>query len=356
MSVTPALLSDIDPECFAHPHDLKASRALREVPFLHKLLEEVGRLHFEKKWTAHHMRSSIRLGPRQLPTLWRLVNEVTERFEMRLPQVYVSADGGTNAFAFGMHDHSIVLTTSLVDLMDERELKAILGHEIGHILCRHMLYRGVGMALAHGAVMTNMVARLMPLKALQVPLDALFLAWNRAAEYTADRAAVLVLDDPEALVSCLSKLAGVPRRFLTEFDPHAFADQATELNEQADLWSRIAAWDMTVFRTHPEPTQRALAVLEWYDSDHHRAICAGQYPRLVESEYRRGFDIQGVESCRRCHRPIGSLAACPYDDCGLERDPSLHTECPAGHLVSRTWSFCRTCGAEVPSSPPAAAQ
>lgn len=356
MSATAALLADIDPDSFAHPHDLKASQALREVPFLDKLLEHISRLRVEQQWRAHHMKSSIRLGPRQLPTLWRLVNEVAERFDMPVPHAYVSAEGGTNAFAFGLHEHSVLLTTGLVDLMDDRELKAILGHELGHILCRHMLYRRVGMALANGAVVTSILADLMPFKALQVPLEALFRTWSRAAEYTADRAALLVLDDPEALVSCLSKLAGVPRRFLGEFDAHAFADQAVEHQAESSLWTRIVTFDMGVFRTHPEPTQRALAAIEWYGSDQHRDICAGRYARRVERDYRGGFEIAGIESCRRCHRPLGDREVCAYADCNLERDPTLHGLCPQGHVVSRSWSFCRTCGEPTasPEAPPAA--
>jgi Zn-dependent protease with chaperone function len=337
-------LAQIHPDSFAHPHDLKASRALREVPFLDKILEQVGRLHMEKKWRAHHMKSSIRLGPRQLPTLWRLVNHVAERFAMPLPQVFVSAEGGTNAFAFGMHEHSVVLTTSLVELMDDREIEAIVAHELGHILCRHMLYRGVGMALASGAIAGNLLTRLAPVKALQMSADALFLAWSRAAEYTADRAAVLVLDDPEALVSCMSKLAGVPRRFLGEFDPHAFAEQATEYEEQATLWTKIVTFDMSVFRTHPEPTQRALAVLDWFGSDDYRAIRSGRFKRILDLEHEQLIGIAGVASCRRCGRPIGALEACPNPKCGLDADPTRHAECANGHVVSRTWRFCKTCG------------
>ena len=338
-------LSQIHPDSFAHPHDLKASRALRDVPFLDKLLEQVARLHMEKRWRAHNMKSSIRLGPRQLPTLWRLVNDVAEKFAMPLPHVYVSGEDGTNAFAFGMHEHSVVLTTSLVELMDDRELAAIVGHELGHILCRHMLYRGVGVALTNGAMMGSGLTRLIPAGALQVPVEALFSAWSRAAEYTADRAAVLVLDDPDAMVSCLSKLAGAPHRFLDEFDPHAFAEQADEHGEESTLWSKLVTFDMGVFRSHPEPARRALAVLEWYGSDQYRAIKSGRFLRSADLEHQRGFEIDGVESCRRCRRPVGDLPACPDPRCGLERDSSLHAECPHGHVVSRSWRFCKSCGA-----------
>lgn len=331
-------LAQIHPDAFAHPHDLKASRAIREVPFLDTILEQTARLGIEKKWRAHHMKSSIRLGPRQLPTLWRLVNQVAERFEMSLPETFVSGEDGVNAFAFGLHDHSVVLTTGLVDLMDDRELEAIVSHELAHILCRHMLYKRVGMALTDGA------AKLAPVRALRVPLEALLFAWNRAAEYTADRAAVLVLDDPEAMVSCLSKLAGVPRRLLGEFDPHAFAEQSAEWEAEATLWSKLVAFDMDIFRTHPEPTLRALAVLDWHGSEQYREIRSGRFLRTVELEHRQGIEIEGVASCRRCRHPVGDLAACPNAKCCLERDPALHAECRNGHVISTSWRFCKTCG------------
>lgn len=352
----PSELAQIHPDAFAHPHDRRASRALREVPFLDQLLAQVARLHVEKKWRAHHMKSSIRLGPRQLPTLWRLVNDVAERFDMPLPQVFVSGEQGTNAFAFGMHEHTVVLTTSLVDRMDDREIEAIVAHELGHVLCQHMLYRGVGMALASGAMVGGMLAKLAPIKTLQMPFDALFLAWSRAAEYTADRAAVLVLDSPEALVTCLSKLAGVPHRFLGEFDPHAFAEQAVEYEAESTLWSKIVTFDMSVFRTHPEPTQRAIAVLDWYGSDDYRKIRSGDFLRIPQIEHQQEIEIEGIESCRRCRRAIGHLEVCPNPKCRLERDPSFHAECPHGHVVSRKWRFCKTCGTAIGEGAPAVAQ
>lgn len=339
-----AQLAQIHPRAFAHPYDLKATEALRKVPFLDTVLRKVAELNIEERFRADQMFSSIRLGPNQLPSLWRMVHEVAERLGMPQPTAYVSRQTGANAFAFGRQNHSIVLTTELVDLMLDKELEAIIAHELAHILCQHMLYRDVGLALATGTVALTPISKLTP-SAIHDSLSAVFQAWSRSAEYTADRAALLVLEDPEAFVSCLSKLAGVPKRYLSEFDPRQFAEQVDEYHETATTWSKLVTWNLSLMRSHPEPAKRAAALLDWAESEEYRAILAGNFPTILDGERDEQVVIPGVRSCPLCNRPVADLPVCGH--CGLEQDPSRQGTCPRGHLVTLGWKFCKSCGCEL---------
>lgn len=338
-------LKEIDPSAFAHPHDLKALDSLRSIPYLPTVLRRVAEMGSEERFRCHHMQSSIRLGPRQFPTLWRMVNEVAERLDMAPPDAYVTREGGINAFAFGMNRYSILLTADLVDLMLDRELEAIVAHELAHILCQHMLYRRLGLTLADPT--SDVLARVMSLspRLVQHSLMMLFMAWSRAAEYSADRAALLVMEDPEPITSCLSRLAGVPRRFQHEFDPRQFSEQLVEYESESTFWSKLATLDMGLLRTHPEPTSRAVALLEWADSEEYRKILRGEFPRLHERKQQDFVQIEGVASCPLCYTPVGHLEQCPH--CELDQDPDLQSRCSNKHLVATSWSFCRTCGEEL---------
>jgi Zn-dependent protease with chaperone function len=288
------------------------------------------------------MHNGIQLGPRQLPSLWRMVHSVAERFGMPAPLAYVTGEGGANAFAFGVHRHSIGLTSGLIDLMSDRELEAIIAHELGHVMCQHMLYRQVGVTLSRGTTeLLAPFARLSP-AALNGSFAIAFMCWSRAAEYTADRAALLMLRDAEALASCLSRLAGVPRRFAEEFDPRQFAEQVAEYEQEATFWSTVVTWDLGLLRTHPEPAKRAVAVLEWADSEEYRRILAGHFPTRFESEHALRPRMAGVRECPLCHSPVGDQQTCPY--CTLALDPSRQSHCRRGHLVSVGWKFCLACG------------
>lgn len=334
--------TQIHPRAFAHPADRHATAAFAGLPIVPSLIKKVSQLGIEERYRALHMYNSVQLGPRQLPSLWNVVNEVAERLCIPPPRVYLSRGGEANAFAFGTQIHSIVLTTELVELASDHELRGIVAHEMGHILCEHMLYMGVGLALSSGILPS--LTKLVP--GLEESVASLFYAWRRAAEYSADRAALLILEDPEPLAACLSRLAGVPRRFeKDEFDVRLFVGQVEEYKEEATLWSKVVTFGMSAFLTHPEPAKRVGALLQWAESDEYRAIVGGRYLTRFEFEASQRVQIEGLRSCPLCRLPVGQAAVCA--NCGLSQDSRRQRSCEVGHLNDSRWRFCKTCGGKV---------
>jgi hypothetical protein len=273
-----------------------------------------------------------------------MVNQIAERLCIPAPHTYVTRDGGANALAFGKHTHSIVLTSGLVDMMSDRELEGIIAHEMGHILCQHMLYMDVGLALTSGA-MPNF-AKLIP--GLEDSVYGLFFAWFRAAEYSADRAALLILEDPDPLARSLCRLAGVPRRFEEEFDMELFANQVHEYEAEAAGWlPKIVTLGMGLFLTHPEPARRVGAILKWAESEEYQIIREGNYLTKFEAEAEKEIEIPGIPSCPLCRRAVGQAAVCPK--CGLHQDPRQQQRCPhpKQHVVGIDWKFCPACGSSI---------
>lgn len=97
----------------------------------------------------------------------------------------------------------ITLTSNLVEMMSEEELKAIIAHECGHILCRHVLYHTVVRWLQSG------VAYLGLLGTIAAPVEYAMLYWSRKSELSADRAASFITS-PDVLASTMARLAGGP--------------------------------------------------------------------------------------------------------------------------------------------------
>lgn len=339
-------LAQIHPRAFSHPLDRRATAAFEELPLFPELVKKIAQLGVEERFRAFHMHHSVRLSDRQFPSLWRMVHEVAERLAIPAPQTYISRNGEANAFAFGKHTHSIVLTTELVDMMTDRELEGIIAHEMGHILCEHMLYMDVGLALTSGA-MPNL-AKLIP--GLEESAHRLFFTWFRAAEYSADRAALLILGDPEPLARALCRLAGVPHRFEREFKIEHFAHQVHEYEEESPgWWSRIVTLGMGAFLTHPEPAKRVGALFNWAKSEEHQAILEGDFLTKFEVEAEKEIQIPGVPSCPLCRRSVGQAAFCPK--CGLNQDPRQQQRClhRKQHVVGIGWKFCPACGSEIKS-------
>jgi hypothetical protein len=167
----------------------------------------------------------------------------------------------------------VVVNSRTLDILDQLEVRTVLGHEAGHILSDHVLYRTALMILIQlsGAARLPIFAGL-PLMAVQLAL----LEWYRAAELSADRAATLVNRDP--LVTCRTMMVlsgGVAARKL---DLDAFIRQAREYEEWSSGWDRLNRMRSELFLTHSYPVRRVKEIMAWVHSGDYDRIVKGEYP------------------------------------------------------------------------------
>lgn len=332
-------LAQIHPFAFAFPADRKASQRLQMTPFLPELLRKVAEINLEEKLRADFMHNSILVEQGQLRPLHTLVTQVAAKLGMETPEIYVSNRGGVNAFAFGLKRKFIVLTTSLVDMMDEQELRAIVAHELAHILCEHLLYRSVAVAVTSPMLP---LAGTMPAKLMRNSVSGLLYGWYRAAEYTADRASLLVVQDSEVIVSLLAKLAGLPKGYRDEFSLEMFREQAEFYEDEATLWSKTVTKGMDLFLSHPEPVKRAVAIHDWEKSEQYKDILEGKFLSRAAFQARSRLKIKGMRVCPVC-RFSNNLKDERCQECDLDLNPEHQIFCGKGHLNSLDWRYCHEC-------------
>jgi Zn-dependent protease with chaperone function len=154
---------------------------------------------------AHHLallERAHRVTPQSSPELAGIARECIDRLQPGPVEVYVTRSSTLNAYTFGLSDTKVVvLYSSLFELMDEDELRFILGHELGHVRLGHTRLNSLlgGMA---GIPASSSVSAVLVMA---------FLSWNRACEHSADRAGLLACGKPEKAISALIKLVAGPQ-------------------------------------------------------------------------------------------------------------------------------------------------
>lgn len=263
---------------YQHPSDLQAIEAIKKVPLASKLMRKVSEHWFEKWFYVRSIGDNLRLGPRQCPRVYNLFVEAASILDMPVPEIYLDTSYEINAFAFGMHKYTVTVNSGLIDLLEEEELLAVIGHELSHIKCEHMLYKSMSEIL--GRVGAEVFGNLLGLgNLLSLPLLAALSLWSRKAELSCDRAGLLVTQNPTAVASALVKLGGMTSpRWRDEIDMEEVIRQATDYESLDDS---ILLKGMMIYsswtRSHPYPIYRSKVIQDWAASEEYHKILSGQY-------------------------------------------------------------------------------
>jgi Zn-dependent protease with chaperone function len=275
---TRRILREIDPASWEHPADRAALQALRRIPGFDEVLKKIFGLFGEKPIRLAFQANAVKVGPRQYPKLWDQYLEISETLDVAQPyDLFVSQTPLVNAGAYGMDRPFVVLNSgSLVALRDE-EVGYLLGHEVGHILSGHVLYRTMTVLLLQLAQLGFPVVGLAA-RAILVGL----LEWNRKAELSADRAGLLAVQDPDATLRGFMKLAGGVPGMEDELDLNEFMTQAEAYRHSEDVADVVFKVLNLLGTTHPFHVLRAAEIRDWIEK--------GEYDRIMRGEYRRRSD------------------------------------------------------------------
>ena len=191
-----------------------------------------------------------------------------------MPELFITQDPMPNAMTLGSDKPFIVITTGLVDLLDAEEHRFVIGHELGHVLSGHAVYRTMLY------ILTSLAARLawfaigyIGLKVIIAGLEE----WYRKSELSCDRAGVLASQDPGAGRRALMKIAGGAR--ISELSPDEFLKQAHEYDAVPDVREGFLKMLQMLGTTHPFAVVRFAELDRWVAEGEYETILAGNYPR-----------------------------------------------------------------------------
>ncbi|MFS8775638.1 M48 family metallopeptidase [Synechococcus sp. W65.1] len=268
-SSEPRILLGLRADEFRHPVDLQATRSLQQLPGLGLLIQNLLGSTAGEMFYLDNIASSIQINEQQLPEVYQLLVQACRILDLEVPQLYVRQNPVPNAYTFAMQGKKpfIVLHSSLLDLLEPKELQAVIAHELGHLKCNH----GVYLTMANLLVLST---SLLPFGGLFYrALQDQLLHWLRCAEFTCDRAALLVTQDARTVISVLMKLCGGSPQLAAKLNVDAFLEQARTYEElDSDLWQLELKQLQTLGRTHPLPVLRAREIERWFRSNTYQQI------------------------------------------------------------------------------------
>ena len=268
-------LPGISSRAYEHPADRSALVALRKLTGFDVILRNLAGLFSDRALRLMFLASSVRASEDQFPHLYHDMLDGCYILDLpRVPELFISQDPTVNAMALGTDKPFLVITTGLLDLMDEEETRFVIGHELGHVLSGHSVYRTM---LFH---LVNLASRLAFIPFAWIGFKAVIWGleeWFRKSELSCDRAGLLAGQDEAAARRALMKLAGGSR--LSEFSHDAFHQQAKEYDAVPDVRESLLKLLQLQGTTHPFAVVRFAELDRWASDGEYRDILAGNYPR-----------------------------------------------------------------------------
>ncbi len=266
----PKILKGLSAIEFLNPEDKEGLNKLDAVPGLKSFLAETVSNIREKFITIDMLGDGLSITADSYPELHKLLTNTAATLDVEnIPDFSMIWSYEISLGTEGVSRPRISALSGAVDILSDKELTFLLGHELGHLAAGHKPYHNL--LITFYTPIMKMIPNAEVWLALLRPM---LLKWFRLSDFTADRAGLLACQDIDVAIKAMIKMAGAPLKYHDKINTEAFLRQAKRFEQNNRGFADNIIQNLSINTAcAPWLVVRAAKLYEWYKS--------GEYDELI---------------------------------------------------------------------------
>ena len=171
-----------------HPEDAKALQMLKKLKGFDDLIRWMMENGYEKQFRGGNLGCYLKVSDSNYKDIYQLFQGVVKQVGIKMPELYIYNDPEMNAYTYGETNTFVAISSSLIERLTIDELRSVMAHECGHILCQHTLYNTLLRTIEELGILLQIISY-----STLGPILMAMQYWSRKSELSADRCEAAVV-------------------------------------------------------------------------------------------------------------------------------------------------------------------
>ena len=278
---------------YQHQKDIESFINLKSISWMSAISKRLMAEELEKDFYLLNLMDNVLMTKEDFPTVHEFLDEACEKLQLEVkPILFLDTSADPITLCIGEKKPLLIISNTMIELLDKEELRAAIAHEVGHLACGHSFYK---LMVENFSGITQVMGTVPGLTALSFAAKIPLFDWFRKADLSADRAALLVTQSPEVLIRMIGKLAGGSNKMFEAVSEENLLKQSEEIERVTEEMKSGGTMDKITYmfstavmngfmRQNPWPAIRIKEIRDWCQSEHYTNLCKGILPELDEEE------------------------------------------------------------------------